>query len=71
MKIKSIIDLVSKKGIIEIRQMIENDWKVEIPFFYQLTEIDSKFFDKYLVTKKDFGFEKVIDLSSHISDNDR
>ncbi|MCR6524441.1 spr1629 family repressor/antitoxin [Lysinibacillus capsici] len=67
MKIKSIIDLVSKKGIIDIRQMIENDWKVEIPFFYQLTGIDSKFFDKYLATKQDFGLENVIDLSSHTS----
>lgn len=67
MKVKSIIDLVSKKGIIDMRQMVENDWKVEISFFHRLTGIDSKFFEKYLVTKQDFGLENVIDLSSHTS----
>lgn len=67
MKIKSIIDLVSKKGIIDIRQMVEDDWKVEISFLHRLTGIDSKFFDKYLAIKQDFGLENVIDLSSHSS----
>ncbi|MDP1394436.1 XRE family transcriptional regulator [Lysinibacillus capsici] len=67
MKIKSIIDLVSKKGIIDIRQMVEDDWKVEISFLHRLTGIDPKFFDKYLAIKQDFGLEKVIDLSSHPS----
>lgn len=67
MKIKSIIDLVSKKGIIDIRQMVEDDWKVEISFLHRLTGIDSKFFDKYLAIKQDFGLENVIDLTSHPS----
>ncbi|AJK86567.1 hypothetical protein PI85_13925 [Lysinibacillus sp. A1] len=39
MKVKSIIDLVSKKRIIDMRQMIENDWKVEVSFFHRLTGI--------------------------------
>lgn len=71
MKIKSIIDLVSKKGLVDIHQMIENDWKVDISFFYRMTGIDSAFFEKYLVRKQDFGLENITDLSLRISDKDK
>ncbi|MGP6151635.1 spr1629 family repressor/antitoxin [Priestia flexa] len=67
MKIKSIIDLVSKKGLVDIHQMIENEWKVDISFFYRMTGIDSTFFEKYLAKKQDFGLENITDLSLRIS----
>lgn len=65
MKIKTIIDLVSRKGIVDLRQMIENDWKVEIGFFYKLTGIDPNFFNKYLVKSLDFGLQNLADISNY------
>ncbi|MDM5281920.1 helix-turn-helix domain-containing protein [Peribacillus frigoritolerans] len=71
LKVKSIIDLVSKKGLVDIRQMIETDWKVDISFFHRMTGIDPKFFGKYLISEQDFGFENVTDLSLRISGKDK
>ncbi|WP_164218647.1 XRE family transcriptional regulator [Virgibacillus sp. YIM 98842] len=66
-KIKSIIDLVSKKGMIDIREMVERDWMVEIPFFHRLTGIDTEFFYSYMHDDQDFGLADVKELSSGIS----
>jgi Zn-dependent peptidase ImmA (M78 family) len=68
MKIKTIIDLVAKKGLVDIRQMIENDWKTEISFFYYMTGIDPDFYNKYLAKSLDFGLQNVTDISKRISD---
>ncbi|MGV7115474.1 spr1629 family repressor/antitoxin [Paenibacillus kyungheensis] len=62
MKIKTIIDLVSKKGIVNISEMIEDEWKVNIAFFHYMTGIDSSFFSKY-IKKID---TKVLQLSKSI-----
>lgn len=59
MKIKTIIDLLSKKEIVNISQMIEDDWKVDVSFFYYMTGIDSSFFSNY-IKKMD---TKVLQLS--------
>lgn len=67
MKIKTIIDLVSKKGLVDIRQMIDNDWKVEISFFYRMTGIDPNFFNQYLTKSLDFDLQNVTDISKRIS----
>ncbi|OUQ87428.1 transcriptional regulator [Brevibacillus brevis] len=67
-KIKTIIDLVSKKGLVDIRQMIENDWKVELSFFHRMTGIDPNFFNNYLTKTLDFG---VTDISMRISSEDK
>jgi Zn-dependent peptidase ImmA (M78 family) len=71
MKIKTIIDLVSKKGLVDIRQMIDNDWKAEISFFYRITGIDPNFFNKYLMKSLDFGLKNVTDISKRISGEDK
>lgn len=65
MKVKTIIDLVSRKGVMDIRHMIENDWKTEITFFYRLTGIAPDFFNKYLIKGQDFGIQNVTDISKH------
>lgn len=65
MKIKTIIDFVSKKGVIDIGQMIENAWKAEIPFFHQLTGIDSSFFNKYMTRSQDFELRDISEISMH------
>ncbi|MGG4142278.1 ImmA/IrrE family metallo-endopeptidase [Paenibacillus algorifonticola] len=65
MKIKTIIDFVSKKGVIDIGQMIENDWKTEISFFHQLTGIDSSFFNKYMARSLDFELHDISEISMH------
>lgn len=67
MKIKTIIDFVSKKGLLDITKMIEDDWKAEISFFHQMTGIDSSFFDKYMTKSLDFGLSNVTTISKHIS----
>ncbi|WP_017471484.1 helix-turn-helix domain-containing protein [Amphibacillus jilinensis] len=67
-KMKSIIDLVAQKGLIDMRQMIENDWMVELNFFYRITGIDLKFFNQYIANKQDFDIVNVTDLSTDISD---
>src|SRR5699024_5331118 len=36
-KIKSIIDLVVKRELIDLRQMLEQDWMVNIEFIHQIT----------------------------------
>lgn len=63
MKVKTLIDLVATKGIIDISEMAGNDWKVEIPFFYQLTGIPTDFFNKYVTRTLDFGLQNVTDIS--------
>ncbi|RJG23756.1 ImmA/IrrE family metallo-endopeptidase [Paenibacillus thiaminolyticus] len=59
MKIKTIIDLVSNRGLLDIGYMIENDWKVEVSFFHHMTGIDPSFFNKYMTRNLDFGFQNV------------
>ncbi|WP_338554104.1 XRE family transcriptional regulator [Paenibacillus sp. KS-LC4] len=65
MKMKTIIDFVSKKGVIDIGRMLENDWKAEIPFFHQLTGIDASFFNQYLTRSQDFELRDISELSMH------
>src|SRR5690625_4853194 len=52
MKVKSMIDFVSTNGLIDIHDMLEKVWKVELPFISRLTGIDSDFFEKYMHTEK-------------------
>ncbi|WP_188455506.1 spr1629 family repressor/antitoxin [Virgibacillus oceani] len=66
-KIKSIMDLTIKKGIIDIRQMIENDWMAETGYFHRITGIDLDFFNRYLVSEHDFGLSNVTELRSKFS----
>lgn len=54
-KVKTIFDLVIQKGIIDMRRMLENDWMVDMPFFHQITGIDTEFFNRYM--KKEQNFE--------------
>lgn len=63
-KVKTIIDLIVKKEIIDIHEMMERDWMVEIEFFHRLTGIDISFFNKYLVSEQDFELVYVNDFSS-------
>ena len=67
MKIKTITDFVSKKGLVDIGQMIENDWKVEVSFFHHMTGIDPNFFNKYMTRNLDFGLQNVTKIPDRIS----
>lgn len=67
-KIKSIIDLVSKKGIIDIHEMIERDWKVDILFLHRITGIDMNFFNHYIKFAEDFELVNVKEISSDTID---
>ncbi|EJW18739.1 XRE family transcriptional regulator [Paenibacillus alvei] len=69
MKIKTIIDFVSKKGIVDIGHMIEHDWKVEVSFFHHMTGIDPSFFEKYMTRDLDFGLQNVTEITERISAN--
>ncbi|MCE3198308.1 spr1629 family repressor/antitoxin [Paenibacillus sonchi] len=70
MKVKSIIDLVSKRGLVDIRQMIEDDWKAEVAFFHQMTGIDPGFFNRYMTRNFDFGIQNVTNIHKHMSTDD-
>ncbi|MCQ4087867.1 ImmA/IrrE family metallo-endopeptidase [Saccharibacillus sp. JS10] len=63
MKMKSIIDLVVRKNIIDMRKMLDRDWKANIEFFHKLTGIEFKFFNSYLVNENDFELISVADFT--------
>jgi Zn-dependent peptidase ImmA (M78 family) len=64
-KVKSIIDLVVREKLIEIRNMIENDWMSDTRFFYQITGIDEDFFNRYMSAKQDYELNNVTDLTQN------
>lgn len=68
MKVKTIIDLVSNKNLLDLHQLLESDWKVEESFLHRLTGIDATFFSKYLVRQQDFGLENLVHLSDRVSE---
>lgn len=59
MRIKSIIDLLSTRGIVDVHQMIEDDWKAEISFFHQMTGIEIDFFKKYMAKEPTNSTNKI------------
>ncbi|WP_026906838.1 helix-turn-helix domain-containing protein [Paucisalibacillus globulus] len=67
-KVKSIIDLVFQNRIIDVRQMIEFDWMVEIDFFHKITGLDENFFLNYMIKERDFELLNVSISSSDIRD---
>ncbi|TFJ92404.1 helix-turn-helix domain-containing protein [Lentibacillus salicampi] len=64
-KVKSIIDLVVKEGLVDIRHMIESDWMTDTSFFYQLTGIDVNFFNRYMSADQDFELGNITDLAQN------
>ncbi|KGX86083.1 spr1629 family repressor/antitoxin [Pontibacillus litoralis] len=64
-KMKSIIDLVVKRGIIDIYEMGEKDWKVDNTFFHRLTGIEESFFNRFTTNNNDFELINVPHLSSN------
>ncbi|MBT2287172.1 XRE family transcriptional regulator [Paenibacillus polymyxa] len=67
MRIKTIIDLLSKKGLVDIRYMIEEDWKVETSFFHHMTGINTDFFNKYMTNKPETSIQNVREMPTRSS----
>ncbi|UOQ83594.1 spr1629 family repressor/antitoxin [Gracilibacillus salinarum] len=67
-KMKSIIDLVVKKKLIDIREMLERDWMVDITFLHRITGIESSFFDNYMHQQQDFELLHVAEISSNLKE---
>ncbi len=67
-KVKSIIDLVAKKGLIDMDKMMEKDWMVDIEFFHQITGINLDFFHRYMTNGQNFELDNITYLSSDIFD---
>lgn len=63
-KVKSIIDLVTKKGLIDMDKMMEKDWMVDVEFFHQITGIDLDFFHRYMIYEQNFELDNITYLSS-------
>lgn len=63
-KMQAILDLVARKDILDIRTMIEEDWKADIEFFHHLTGIEPAFFKKFMKSKRDYNMEQVTDINS-------
>lgn len=53
MRVRTIIDLLANKGLVDIRYMVEQDWKVETSFFHHMTGIKPDFFNKYMKSSPD------------------
>lgn len=66
-KIPTIIDFISKQKLVDVRQLIEEDWKVEIAFFHRLTGISTTFFNEYYPKYDDFNLQNIVHLSDHVS----
>ncbi|MCP1181667.1 ImmA/IrrE family metallo-endopeptidase [Paenibacillus sp. 1781tsa1] len=67
MRIKTIIDLLSNKGLVDIRYMIEEDWKVETSFFHHMTGINTDFFNKYMTKKPETSIQNVREMPTRSS----
>ncbi|OMF65994.1 XRE family transcriptional regulator [Paenibacillus sp. FSL R5-0766] len=67
MRIKTIIDLLSNKGLVDIRYMIEEDWKVETSFFHHMTGINTDFFNKYMTKKPQTSIQNVREMPTRSS----
>ncbi|MEK4524037.1 transcriptional regulator [Paenibacillus sp. BGI2013] len=67
MRIKTIIDLLSNKGLVDIRYMIEEDWKVETSFFHHMTGINTDFFNKYMTNKPETSIQNVREMPTRSS----
>ncbi|MGV2963299.1 spr1629 family repressor/antitoxin [Paenibacillus sp. AGC30] len=67
MRIKTIIDLLSNKGLVDIRHMIEEDWKVETSFFHHMTGINTDFFNKYMTKKPQTSIQNVREMPTRSS----
>lgn len=67
MRIKTIIDLLSNKGLMDIRYMIEEDWKVETSFFHHMTGINTDFFNKYMTNKPQTSIKNVREMPTRSS----
>src|SRR5690625_2733275 len=65
MKVKSLIDFVSNNRLIDIKYMVEETWKVELPFLSRLTGIDPSFFEKYIKNNRSVHKSQVADLASY------
>ncbi|WP_058309093.1 spr1629 family repressor/antitoxin [Gracilibacillus massiliensis] len=66
-KIKSIIDLVVNKGLVDIREMMDKDWMVETSFFHRITGIELEFFNNYLKHDHDFELGNVKEMPINIT----
>ncbi|KAB8130304.1 ImmA/IrrE family metallo-endopeptidase [Gracilibacillus oryzae] len=62
-KIKSIIDLIANKKLIDLREMIDKDWMVDISFLHRLTGIDAAFFNNYISHDQDFELINVTNVA--------
>lgn len=67
MRIKTIIDLLSNKGLVDFRYMIEEDWKVETSFFHHMTGINTDFFNKYMTNKPQTSIKNVREMPTRSS----
>lgn len=54
---------IPRKEMIDIRNMIEDDWLVVLSFIHRITGIDLKFFRCYMEEERDFELGNVTPLS--------
>ncbi|WP_017813295.1 spr1629 family repressor/antitoxin [Paenibacillus shenyangensis] len=65
-RIKTIIDLIATKGMLDLRQMIEHEWNVDIEFFYKMTGIELSFFQKYMTDKANSNLYNVTSMEDRL-----
>src|SRR5699024_9469906 len=54
-KIKSIFDLLIKRNIVSMNEILEKDWLIEVEFLYHLTGLKTEFFNQYMTKTQEFN----------------
>jgi Zn-dependent peptidase ImmA (M78 family)/transcriptional regulator with XRE-family HTH domain len=59
LKIKTIINFLETKNIIDVNKLLEEEWKVDLQFFEKLTGIDSEFVAQFNKHSNDFSISSI------------
>jgi|SRR5690625_2283316 len=65
-KVKSIFDLAIKKGLIDMNQMLDKDWMIDLEFLHRITGIDLEFLKRYMKNGQEFGLSKIAYLEPNM-----
>src|SRR5690625_369607 len=65
-KVKSIFDLAIKKGLIDMNQMLDKDWMIDLEFLHRITGIGLEFLKRYMKNEQEFGLSKIAYLEPNM-----
>lgn len=66
MKLKSMIDFLSSNKLIDLKYMLEKEWKVELQFLSRLTGLDTDFLKEYHTNNQKEYRAPVTDITTYL-----